>query len=73
LTANSALQVEVRGGEVWVSSDGQQWARMYAESEIRFFSPEEDVRISFIKGAGGEVTGLELEMLGAQLAARKVR
>jgi len=73
LTADTVLQVKVKDGSLYFSSDGQQWGQAFAESEARFFVQSEDTRVMFVRDAAGMVTGLNLEMSGLVLPARKVR
>lgn len=44
-----------------------------AESETRFFHPEQDVQVEFVKDAAGKVTELILRLNGREFHARKVR
>jgi len=67
------LHFRVEDGKLYSSSDGQQWDHVYAESETRFFGQGDDTRVEFVKDAAGQVTGLNLEMQGLVLPARKVR
>jgi hypothetical protein len=73
LTADTVIQVKVEDGKLYCSGDTEHWYRMHAESEARFFAPEEDLRITFVEDADGRVTGLNLEMQGLLLPAEKVR
>ncbi len=73
LAADTALHVKVENGELYLSSDGQQWGQVYAELETRFFVPGEDTRVVFVKDAAGQVTGFNVEMQGLVLPARKVK
>lgn len=73
LTTGGAVYVKLEGGNLYVSTDGQQWAQVYAESETRFFVPNEDTRVVFARDAAGQTTGLNVEMQGFVLPARKVK
>lgn len=44
-----------------------------AESETRFFHPEQDVQVEFVKDAAGRVAELILRLSGREFHARKVR
>jgi hypothetical protein len=70
---NVVLHFKVEGGRLYSSSDGQQWSQVIAESETRFFAQGDDTRVEFVKDAAGQVTGLNLEMQGLVLPAKKVR
>jgi len=59
--------------KLYSSFDGQQWDQLYAESETRFFAQGDDTRVVFVKDAAGQVTGLNLEVQGMVLPARKIR
>ena len=73
LSADTVLYFKVEDGKLYSSFDGQQWDQLYAESETRFFAQGDDTRVVFVKDAAGQVTGLNLEIQGAVLPARKVR
>lgn len=73
LAADTVLHVKVEDGNLYFSIDGQQWGQALAESETRFFTKDDSARVMFIKDAAGQVTGLNLEMQGLALSARKVR
>jgi hypothetical protein len=72
---NVVLHFKVEDGKLYSSTDSQQWDQVYAESETRFFGKGDDTRVEFVKDAGraGQVTGLNLEMQGLVLPARKVK
>jgi hypothetical protein len=70
---NVVLHFKVEDGRLYSSTDGQQWNQTYAESETRFFGKGDDTRVEFVKDATGQVTGLNLEMQGLVLPARKVK
>jgi len=73
LPEDTVLYVKVEDGRLYFSGDGQHWDQVYAESQTRFFAQGDDTRVVFVKDAAGQVTGLNLEMLGLVLPARKVR
>ncbi|HUV90736.1 MAG TPA: serine hydrolase, partial [Anaerolineae bacterium] len=73
LSADMLLYFKVEDGKLYSSFDGQQWDPLYAESETRFFAQGDDTRVVFVKDAAGQVTGLNLEIQGAVLPARKTR
>jgi CubicO group peptidase (beta-lactamase class C family) len=72
---NVVLHFKVEDGKLYSSTDGQQWDQVYAESETRFFGKGDDTRVEFVKDAerAGQVTGLNLEMQGLVLPAKKVK
>ncbi len=67
------IHVKIEDGKLCFSGDGRQWDQLFAESPTRFFVPGEDIRVVFIKDAGGKVTGLNLETQGLVISAKKVR
>ena len=73
LSRDTVLYFKVEDGKLYSSFDGQQWDQLYAESETRFFAQGDDARVEFVKDAAGQVTGLNLEIQGAVLPARKTR
>ena len=73
LSADTVLYFKVEDGKLYSSFDGEQWDPLYAESETRFFAQGDDTRVVFVKDAAGQVTGLNLEIQGAVLPARKTR
>jgi CubicO group peptidase (beta-lactamase class C family) len=73
LSRDTVLYFKVEGGKLYSSFDGRQWDPLVAESETRFFAQGDDTRVVFVKDAAGQVTGLNLEIQGAVLPARKTR
>ena len=73
LDANTVFHVKVEDGKLYFPGDGQQWDQVVAESETRFFAQGDATRVVFVKDTAGRVTGLNLEMSGWMLPARKVR
>lgn len=64
----------VEGGTLMLRLAGQpDPLPLSAESETRFFHPEQDVQVEFVKDAAGQVTELILRLNGREFHARKVR
>jgi hypothetical protein len=47
-------------------------SEMFAEAESKFFLKVADVQIKFLKGANGQVSGLEVVANGDTLTAKKI-
>src|SRR5919202_2006770 len=66
--------VLVEGGTLLLRLAGQPDPLLLsAESETRFFHPEQDVQVEFVRDAAGQVTHLILRLNGREFRARKVR
>lgn len=66
--------VLVEGGTLLLKLAGQpDPLPLSAESETRFFHPEQDVQVEFVKDASGQVTQMILRLNGREFRARKVR
>jgi CubicO group peptidase (beta-lactamase class C family) len=66
LTPDQVIEVTL-GDDGIVIGAGEQWLSMAAESETRFFAEVDDIRITFVREASGQVTSLILEMQGMEL------
>jgi CubicO group peptidase (beta-lactamase class C family) len=66
--------VIVEGGTLMLKLAGQpDPLPLSAESKTRFFHPEQDVQVEFVKDASGQVTQMILRLNGREFRARKVR
>ncbi|MDQ3920426.1 MAG: serine hydrolase [Acidobacteriota bacterium] len=66
--------VLVEGGALLLKLAGQpDPLPLSAESDTRFFHPEQDVQVEFVKDPSGQVTQLILRLNGREFRARKVR
>jgi CubicO group peptidase (beta-lactamase class C family) len=66
--------VLIEGGTLLLKLAGQpDPLPLSAESETRFFHPEQDVQVEFVKDASGRVTQLILRLNGREFRATKVR
>ena len=66
--------VLVEGGALLLKLAGQpDPLPLSAESETRFFHPEQDVQVEFVRDAVGQVTQLILRLNGREFRARKIR
>ncbi len=64
----------VEGGALLLKLAGQpDPLPLSAESDTRFFHPEQDVQVEFVRDASGQVTQLVLRLNGREFRARKVR
>jgi CubicO group peptidase (beta-lactamase class C family)/pimeloyl-ACP methyl ester carboxylesterase len=68
----TALSFKVQDGRLHLSVDGGEWARLYAESQIRFFLENDDARFEFVKDNTGAVTGLCIHTQGLEVQATRV-
>jgi CubicO group peptidase (beta-lactamase class C family) len=66
--------VLVEGGTLLLKLAGQpDPLPLSAESETRFFHPEQDVQVEFVKDEAGQVTQLVLRLNGREFRARKIK
>ena len=61
------------GGKLVAEIAGRLKLAMAAESETTFFSRDVSAQITFVKDAGGKVTGLTLRMDGNDVTAQRVK
>jgi CubicO group peptidase (beta-lactamase class C family) len=73
LTPEITLTISLESGRLHAQPTGQTKLPLSAESSDTFFLRQANARISFTKGASGEVTGLVLDQGGRKQSARKVR
>jgi hypothetical protein len=68
------LDVTRRDAALYIkSSVGGDALRFWPESTNEFFVNEADAQVSFVRGAGGAVTGLVLHQFGRDRPAKKIR
>lgn len=66
--------VLVEGGALLLKLAGQpDPLPLSAESDARFFHPEQDVQVEFVKDAAGRVTQLILRLNGREFRAAKIK
>jgi CubicO group peptidase (beta-lactamase class C family) len=68
-----AIEVTRNGTELWGQATAQPKFRLWPESETEFFLKEVDAQITFVRDAGGAVTGMVLHQNGQNPEARKVK
>ncbi len=59
--------------QLYAAAPGHTKARMYAESETKFFLRIADVAFTFVKTEKGEITQLTLHMNGQSSPAKKIK
>ena len=70
LAPDFVLTFSREGSRCYLQASGQGKNEVFPESDTDFFLTVVDAQISFVKGAGGEVTGLILHQHGDQAAKR---
>ena len=74
LAAGIELEVTMRDGALYIASNlGGAPARLWPESARDFFLREVDAQVTFVRDAGGTVTGLVLHQFGRDRSATRVR
>ena len=67
------IVVTLDNGKLLAQLAGRLKLALSAESETVFFSTDAAAQITFLKDAGGQVTGLTLRLDGSELPAQKVK
>ena len=70
LTPGDMIHIKMEGESLF-AGDGEDWEPLYAESEAQFFTEVDDTRLTFVKDAAGQVTGLSLSIQGLELTQAK--
>jgi CubicO group peptidase (beta-lactamase class C family) len=73
LAPNFAIDVTLDGDALYAQPTGQQKFRLWPETEVDFFMKEVDAQVTFIRDAGGTVSGLMLHQNGQNMPAPKVK
>ncbi len=73
LMEGEAVFVKLEEGRLYISSDAIDWAELFAESETRFFTTEDDMRFVFVLDELRKVTGVTIAIGELEVAAEKVR
>jgi D-alanyl-D-alanine carboxypeptidase len=67
------LTITREGDHLMTQATGQSKVEVFAASETTFFLKVTEAQITFVKDAGGKVTGLVLDQGGRQMKAPKVK
>jgi CubicO group peptidase (beta-lactamase class C family) len=73
LAPSFAIEVTADGDALYGQPTGQQKFRLWPETEVDFFIREVDAQVTFIREAGGTVSGLMLHQNGQNMPAPKVK
>jgi uncharacterized damage-inducible protein DinB len=68
-----ALDVSMRDDVLFVQSTGGATVRLWAEGDRDFFLKEIDAQLTFVRDAGGAVTGVVVHQFGRDRPAKKIR
>jgi uncharacterized damage-inducible protein DinB len=68
-----ALDVTMRDGVLFLQSTGGAPVRLWAESDRDFFLKDIDAQLTFVRDAGGTVTGMVVHQFGRDRPAKKIR
>jgi len=70
---DNAPVVKFEDGQLLISNDQVQWMPLSAETETRFFAQAEGYCFVFVKDENGNVTQMNIEMEGIEIAGKKVK
>lgn len=73
LDRDLAIGVVLRDGALYGTATGGTERRLWPESDRDFFVREVDAQVTFVRDAGGTVTGLVVHQAGRDRTARKIR
>ncbi|HEX9940497.1 MAG TPA: serine hydrolase [Thermoanaerobaculia bacterium] len=65
------LTITREGDKIFAQATGQPKLEIFPESETRFFLKEVDAQLEFVRGEGGQVTGLKLHQGGRVMEAKR--
>jgi CubicO group peptidase (beta-lactamase class C family) len=72
LPDGTLFRLKLEEGKLLGAGSDGEWAEMLAESETRFFIDGEDHVFDFVRGEGGAVSAIDLEIQGMVLRLKRV-
>ena len=73
LAPTFTMTVTREGGQLFIQATGQSKLQVFPESETDFFYKVVDAQVTFVKDAGGQVTGLVLHQGGRDVPGNKIK